>query len=137
MKFDNNYPITCDDCVIDKEFVYNKGELKEEVKYGLNPLGTKIEQDNQSRKVVYIIDRDVMLKDGKKKTAGEELTEEELKQVVVNEDLIVTAKYQKEEIVEVPDTAKFSSIISILGGLMFVSFGTVILYTTLQRKRFE
>ena len=78
-----------------------------------------------------------MLKDGKKKTAGEELTEEELKQVVVNEDLIVTAKYQKEEIVEVPDTAKFSSIISILGGLMFVSFGTVILYTTLQRKRFE
>ena len=114
------------------------GDLKEDVKYGLNPIGTKVEVDNKSRKVAYIIDKDVVLKDGKKITSGTEITEEQLKQVVVTEDLIVTAKYQKEEIVtNIPDTAEFSSIISVLGGLMFVSFGFVILYTTILRKRYN
>ena len=109
---------------------------KETVKYGASPLGINIKSNSSTRKIVYVLNRDVVLKDGTKIVNGKEITLEQLKQVIITDDLVVMAKYVKEEVVNnIPDTFKMNSIISILSGLIFVLFGGSIFYTTIYKKK--
>lgn len=114
------------------------GNDKEIVKYGANPLGVSVKSNSETRKVVYIADKDIILKDGTKISAGKEITAEQLKLIVVNDDLTITAKYAKEEIVtNIPDTGRIQSVISVIGGLFLVVIGITLVYGTTYKKRFN
>lgn len=115
-----------------------EGEGKEIVKYGKNPVGVSIKTDSTTRTVIYTIDKDVVLVDDTEISSGKELTLEQLKQVVVTDDLTVTVKYGGDEVINnIPNTGRIQSVISVLGGLLLFVIGISLLYANLNKKRFN
>lgn len=67
----------------------------ENVDTGNNPSSTEKQPDEKYQFVQWIADEDVTLEDGTEIKAGEPITEEQIKQVVVNENLVFTAQFEK------------------------------------------
>ena len=70
------------------------GSTSEKIIAGLNPTGSSSASNEGYELKYWIADKDVKLKDGTTIKAGEHLTPEQVKQVVVSEDLTFTAHHE-------------------------------------------
>ncbi len=111
------------------------GKTKEVVINGKNPKGTTVDAE----KVYWKANNDVTLKDGTIIKAGERITSKHLKQIIVTEDLKLTAFSDiATDIIKVPDTASVVSKIGIVLGIIFVFGGIYILYKRIiNQKRID
>lgn len=106
------------------------GEDNETLNSGDNPSGTTEESSKGYVFSHWIADKDVTLTDGTVIKAGEPITNEQIKEVVVDSDIKFTAIHEKEEAVAVPDTggntaeSEFSALA--LGGSIAVSAALII-----------
>ena len=117
------------------------GITEEDIISTNNPSGSSSDPNDDYEFVYWTADKDVVLEDGEEIEAGDPLTPEQVKQVVVNENLVFTAHHETtaEDIV-VPDTGRFTgetnaTIITLsVAGL---SFGALVVFFTprlLRRK---
>ena len=83
--------------------------------------------------------KDVTLKDGTIIKAGERITSKHLKQIIVTEDLKLTAFSDiATDTIKVPDTASVISKFGITLGIMFIFGGIYILYKKIiNNKRID
>ena len=71
------------------------GQTTEQVDAGSNPTSTTKQANDKYKFVRWIANKNVTLKNGDTITAGNLITEAQIKQVVVNEDLTFTAQFTK------------------------------------------
>ena len=96
------------------------GTKEEDIISGRNPLGSSSKPKDDFKFAYWRADVDVTLKDGTIIKAGNKLTSEQVKQVVVERDITFTAIH--EESVLAPDTGEFTSTES-LAPVVFSVFG--------------
>ena len=112
-----------------KYFADTGGEItginNEDIISGNSPNGSS-QTPTQGYKLKYwIADKDITLSDGGAIKAGGSITEEQIKQVVVDKDLVFTAIYEEESDIKVPDTG--SSIMEVNGAYLPVSVFGILL----------
>lgn len=76
-----------------EEGIYLISNQKEKVADGEKIKGPEYERFEQTKTVVFICEKDVKLISGETIKAGEEIKQEQLKEIIVSEDLIFTLKY--------------------------------------------
>ena len=111
-----------------EEMINIIGVVKEEVKENQSPRGTRVEAEDKNATIIWKANKDVILKNGKVIRQGETLTKEEIKQLIVKDDLILTAYGMNNVIIDVPDTGSRQTIITIITGLALISLGGYVIY---------
>ena len=71
------------------------GQQEETIKHGSNPTGTNIEVKEDYKLLKWTANKDVELKDGTKITAGEKITATQIKEIIVKENIELTATHYK------------------------------------------
>ncbi|MBQ7105299.1 MAG: InlB B-repeat-containing protein [Bacilli bacterium] len=107
-----------------KDNIKIEGNDSEEVSYDSNPKGIKIVTDN-NKKVVWTADHDIVLKDDTKIYAGQKITDEQLKNIIVKDDLILTVQYAI-EVENKNDNNINLNIFIIIGIVLLLVFGLII-----------
>jgi len=110
-----------------------EGNEIEEVKYGSNPSGVKLVINNKNKKIIWMAEQNVILKDNTKIEAGKEITEEQVKEIVVKENLVLTAKYAKEEKENLVKTN--FNIFIIIGIFLILIFGFIMFFLKRKNKQ--
>lgn len=111
------------------------GQTKEETKNNSSPTGTVVEAKNQEKNVAWSCDKDVKLQDGTLIKAGAPISPEQLKQVIVEDDLTFTANYREDLEVNIPDTGlKLGTIIIVISSILIL-IGSAIIINTLEKKK--
>ncbi|MBR3116081.1 hypothetical protein IKF30_02525 [Candidatus Saccharibacteria bacterium] len=109
------------------------GIAKEDVEAGNNPTGSKEEADKGYQLVNWTADVDVPLEDETTIKAGDPITAEQIKKVVVNQNITFTAHYKKQTTPVTPNTGASTkgldaatiatiSVIGVLGIALFIRF---------------
>lgn len=80
------------------------GITDEEIISDNNPTGSETKPNEDYEFVYWIVDKDVILEDGTKIKVGETMTPEQVKKVVVTEELTFTAIHKTKSVIPVPNT---------------------------------
>ena len=113
-----------------------EGNEVEEVVYNGSPLGVKV-ISNGDKEIVWTSDCSVVLKDDTKIEAGNEITDSDLKEIVVKENIVLTAKYVENETVE-SNNIDLVSVFTISGLVLFIGgFVAFLLIKKLKKKKEE
>ena len=112
------------------------GILKEELKEGEALKGTTVKTDNLNSSVIFKGNKDVTLKDGTIIKQGNIIKPQEITNIIVKEDLILTAYELKNSSanVNVPDTGSNKSLLIIATGITLISLGGYVFY---KRKKLD
>ena len=106
------------------------GETTEKVYVNGNPTGTTQVAKENYVFANWVADVEVTLTDGSKIAAGKPITEEQLKKVVVNQDIKFTAVYSKKDEPIVPDTGVMTqnnnSVAQITVSIIGIAFGALL-----------
>ena len=108
------------------------GKESEKVLYNENPVGTKVKVVTNENALVWVANKDVVLKNGRVIKKGNRIKDDEVKRIVIKEDLTLKAmeKVLKGEIV--PDTnSNISSVIVIVGTILITVGG----YFLLEKRK--
>ena len=84
------------------------GVNTEDIISGNHPSGSSTTPNEDYEIDYWIVDKNVALTDGTEIKAGKYITPEQIKQVVVNENLVFTAIHKTESNIAVPDTGLFT-----------------------------
>ena len=110
------------------------GILKEDLKENKNPSGTELKYEDTNSYIIWKSDKDIVLKDGTIIKKGEQITTTQLKQIVIKDDLTLTAYSVNDTNIDVPDTASKSSIVILTTGIILISIGCYLVYKRKSEK---
>lgn len=102
---------------------------KEEVAKDGALTGPVLERNRWDKTVVYTSDKDVTLTNGKTIKAGKAITEEQLKQIVVLEDLNITPRYESDLQLLNPENLNMDLILTIIFVVLVIGLGFYIYKT--------
>lgn len=98
------------------------GKTKEKVSYNENPTGTKVKITTNEKALVWIANKDITLKNGNIIEKGNEITNEELKQAVIKENITFTAIEKVLKAVPIPNTNNnISTLVIIIGAILIIT----------------
>lgn len=105
------------------------GKTKEKVSYNENPTGTKVKITTNEKALVWVANKDITLKNGNIIEKGNEITNEELKQAVIKENVTFTAIEKVLKAVPIPNTNNNISTLVIIIGAMLIISGSYFMFT--------
>ncbi len=120
--------------------------ISEYVYYMDHPTGSKTTPDEGYELDHWVADKDVTMEDGAEIKAGEPISSDQVKQIIVEQDIILTAVYRTAPAPEVPNTgtntdedghATVTTFTGLGAAAAFIAFGIVRLFRRHRANKFN